>query len=318
VEDGRRNVMCKEAGISDITARELIIGRVLNGERAARAALVKSDLWAYLDDVIENAAGGDKRSLEAFMRDSWRYVIFNGIAGWAEHRYHFVNDQKGNELPEILAKILRLKITSLKNSGGKSWRAALRGWLFTAGKHYVLNYLNRDCHDEEKYRDTVIGENTHYKRNHISVSEPYEIVKLREEIEEEQELAREQERQESLWGSRAAAVKGAVWRVFYSLTPEEQEILKLWAVYGMTFEEIGVAMEFARATANRRYHAILALYVRELVPIIEEIQKTRGKQTPDGKAMVNLTEHHADNLRELIAGCLQRTVPPNLFVYAGV
>jgi DNA-directed RNA polymerase specialized sigma24 family protein len=318
VEDERRNVMSREADISDVVAaREQIMRKALKGEKAAWDALVKEDLWVYLDDVIESAANGDEESLEIFMRDPWRHVIFNGIARWAERTYHFVNDEHGNELPEVLATMLRLKITSLENGRASSWRVALRGWSFSTGKYYILNYLNRGRHDEEKHRDMVIGENTHYKRNHISVFEPYEIVKLREEIEEEQELVREQERQESLWKSWAATVNSAVWRVFYSLTPEEQEIAKLWAVYGMTFEEIGVAMGFARATANRRYHAILALFVHEIVPMIEELQKIRGKQVPDDRVMVNLTEHRADNLRELIARCLQRTVPPNLFVYVG-
>lgn len=310
--------MNKEAGISVEAAREQIMGRALKGEKTAWDALVNGNLWVYLDGVIEGAAKGDEKALEVLMQDPWMYVILIKIAEWANRKYHFIHDEKGREVPEVLTQTLRLKITNLENSRGTSWRYALRSWCYSTAKNHCLNYLNRGRRDVEKYQDTVTRENTRYKLNRQPVIEPCENMKLRGEIEEEQEQEREQERLKALWKSHAAATRSAVWRLFYSLDSDEQEMVRLWAIYGMTFEEIGVAMDVARATANRKFQPILALFVNELVPMIEELRRTSGRQIPAGKVLGNLTEHRAGNLRKLIAIYLPRPVAPGPAVYAGM
>src|SRR4051812_18767763 len=106
--------MSDESGISEKAAREQIMRKALEGRRAAWKALVEDDRWAYLDGVLE-AAKFDEDALASVLEDPWTYVILNRINGWAERRYHFIHDNEGKELPEVLSDTLRRKIKSLEN-----------------------------------------------------------------------------------------------------------------------------------------------------------------------------------------------------------
>jgi DNA-directed RNA polymerase specialized sigma24 family protein len=293
------------AGISDTAARQEIAWKALNGESEAWASLMKEP-WAYLDEVIKNAAGGDQEALKTLLNDPWLYVIFCRIAEWAERKYEFVHDLHGADLPEVLSTAIRLKITELDNRNNVSWRACLRGWAFTVGRCYSLNHLTRGRRDEEKYQNAVAYEHTPYKRGGKGVPEPGEVMSLpQEEAEKEKEKEKEEARREVLRKRRAAVLKEAIWRVYAARTQEEQAVLTLWAVNRMTYQKIADKLGTSRTTVWRALKVIFKSYFEEIGQLVEELERAGDDDLDAGKVLDNLMEHRAEQLRKLIAVCLQ-------------
>lgn len=251
---------------------------------------------AELEEIIPKAVNGDVIALNLLLLHEWLYRLLNRIADWGEHKYHVVHDKDGKDIQYVVVGVIREKITTLKNSRGISWRACLQSWCYSVAGHHCSNHLNRGRLSEDKYRESVKHEHTPYRRGGMDVIAPCSPT-----VSEEEEI--EQEKLDDIRKSQIAQINQTIWRVYYSLTPEQATVVRLWA-HDMTLEETASKTGIPRATVHRRLKASHKTFIKELGKLAEELTKTSEKKVDISEVLSGLMERRAGGLRELLAGIL--------------
>ena len=263
-----------------------------------------------LDKIMPAAINGDQQALDSLMRSLWMLQLLNEIADWAWRTKKIDVNKDGEDIRDIVEARIRLKITTIKNPHNQPWHKCLKTWTYKLAARCCGNVRKGKQRAEERYRDTVLHENTVRIEGGVRITEPCSTMMSQQEEVEQKEQA-------PLVESLKSKIRQTVRRLRSSFTPEDLKILTLWAE-GKILKDISRETHIPLPTVQRRLTKLQKRILGEITKAVgEDLGDIWAAETRIARVQKKLLKDRP-LLNELLALSSQEQARYSHALYAGL
>src|ERR671926_150470 len=235
---------------------------------------IEANLKRWMPRIIR----GNRRALKKLMRAEWMLLLLYRIAEWAERRKKIeVDEERGNDIQEIITERIRAKLHLIKNSNHVPWSKCIPKWCYVVAANL--------CEDIRK------------RNAHFLIDREVDAVSLTSTLPSpEEELERKE--QAPIRKKLKLKIPTTAVEVRDAAAPDERQILSLW-VEGCTLKRIAEETSIPLSTVQRKLKKIQKAIVGGVEKgISEEVGEKVAKESGVVKVLQKVVQDRA-HMREL-------------------